>query len=75
MRPIGIGETFCHIIAKAVLVVTRDDIQDVAGSIQHCAGMVAEVKLAVHAVRDCFQCEDTDVVLHVDAGSAFKTLN
>ena len=33
VRPIGIGETPRRIIAKAVLTVTRGDIQDAAGSV------------------------------------------
>ena len=34
VRPIGICETARRIIAKATLSVTRDDLQDVAGSLQ-----------------------------------------
>lgn len=41
VRPIGIGETPCCIIVKAVLAVTRFDIQDAAGSVQLCAGQIA----------------------------------
>ena len=75
VRPIGIGETPRRIIAKAVLTVTRGDIQDTAGSVQLCAGQIAGVEAAVHAVQDCFQQEGTEAVLLVDASNAFNSLN
>ena len=34
VHPIGVGETVRHILAKAILSVTKDDVQDVAGSMQ-----------------------------------------
>ena len=40
IRPIGIGETACRLIAKAILSVIRDDIQVAAGSLQLCAGQL-----------------------------------
>ena len=50
VRPIGFGETSRHIIVKAVLSVTKSDVQDAAGSIQLCAGQIAGAESAVHAV-------------------------
>ena len=41
VRPIGIGELPRRIIARAVLSVLRDDVQDAAGSVQLCAGQIA----------------------------------
>ena len=75
VRPIGIGETPRRIIAKAVLTVTRGDIQDAAGSVQLCAGQIAGVEAAVHAVQECFQQDGTEAVLLVDASNAFNSLN
>ena len=75
VRPIGIGETPRRIIAKAVLTVTRGDIQDTAGSVQLCAGQIAGVEAAVHAVQECFQQDGTEAVLLVDASNAFNSLN
>ena len=75
VRPIGIGDTARRIIAKAVLAVTRPDVQDAAGSVQLCAGQIAGVEAAVHAVRDCFGQDDTEAALLVDASNAFNSLN
>ncbi len=72
VRPIGIGETARRIIAKAVLAVTRADIQDSAGSVQLCAGQIAGVESAVHAVRDCFSEDGTEAAL---LSNAFNSLN
>ncbi len=75
VRPIGIGETSRRIIAKAVLSVTRGDIQDAAGSIQLCAGQITGVESAAHAVQECFKRDDTEAALLVDASNAFNSLN
>ena len=47
VRPIGIGEIPRRIIAKAVLRITRGDIQDAAGALQLSAGQIAGVETAV----------------------------
>ena len=75
VRPIGIGETPRRIIAKAVLSVTRDDIQNAAGSVQLCAGQIAGVEAAVHAVQKSFQQDETEAALLIDASNAFNSLN
>ena len=41
IRPIGIGEVPRRIIAKSVLRVIRDDVQEAAGPLQTCAGYEA----------------------------------
>ena len=51
VRPIGVGDTARRIIAKAILTVTRSDIQDAAGSMQLCAGQIASIEAGIHAVR------------------------
>ena len=75
VRPIGIGEMARRIIAKAVLRITRGDIQDAVGSQQLCAGQISGTEAAVHAVHTLFQRADTDAVLLVDANNAFNSLN
>lgn len=64
-----------RIIAKAILMITRDDILDVAGSLQLCAGQIAGTEAAIHAVRSRFESEDCEALLLVDASNAFNTLN
>ena len=57
----------------------REDIQDVAGSIQLCAGQLGGAEAAVHAVRECFDRDRTEArteaPLLVDASNAFNSLN
>ena len=75
VRPIGIGDTARRIIAKAILTVTKPDIQEAAGSIQLCAGQISGIEAAVHAVDSLFQQDDTEAILLVDASNAFNSLN
>jgi len=52
VRPIGIGDIARQIIAKAILTITRMDIQDAAGSLHLCAGQIcgieAQYMLLIH---------------------------
>ena len=41
VRPIGIGDTARCIIAKAILNITRQDIQETTDSMQFCAGQIS----------------------------------
>ena len=75
VRPIGISEIARRIISKAILRVTKSDIQSAVGSLQLCAGQDAGVEAAVHAMRMIFESESTDGVLLVDASNAFNSLN
>ncbi|KAL5516321.1 hypothetical protein EMCRGX_G001614 [Ephydatia muelleri] len=73
-RPIGIGEAARRIIAKAILHVTREDIQQAAGSLQLCAGQMAGAEAAIHGTNLAFHDQDSDAVLLVDAINAFNLL-
>ncbi len=75
VRPIGVCETVRRIITKAILAVTREDVQEVAGSMQMCAGQAAGAEAGVHGIRESFHDDDTEAVLLVDATNAFNTLN
>ena len=55
--PIRVGDTARCIIAKAILNITRQDVQEAAGSLQLCAGQIAGIEAAVHAVRSFLQSE------------------
>ena len=75
LRPIGIGKTHRRIIAKAVLLITRSDIQDATSPRQLCAGKITNIEEATKGMRAQFSCKDTDAVLMVDATNAFTSLN
>ena len=75
VRPIGIGEVHRRIIAKAILVLLKQDILDVAGPLQVCAGQVSGCEAAIHAMRQTFADEETDGGLLVDAANAFNSIN
>ena len=67
MRPIGVVETVRRIIAKAILSVLKEDIQEAAGSSQLCAGQLSGCKAAVHSVQTLFGSPDTKAAMLVDA--------
>jgi len=73
--PIGVCEGICRIISKAALFVIHSDIQEAAGSRQLCAGKLAVVESAVHAVQSHFLLDDTEGIPLVDASNAFNALN
>jgi len=58
VRPIGIGDTARRIIAKAILTITKTDIQDAAVSVQLCASQISGIEAAVHVVDSLFQQEN-----------------
>ena len=71
MCPIGVGEVVRCILRKALLRIIGQDIQEVAGPLQLCAGCEA----AVHALRRSFESPDCEAVLLVDASNAFNRQN
>ena len=75
VRPIGICKTARRIISKAVLSVAKADLQEAAGSLQLCAGQIARIEAAVHAMKEAFLNDETKAVLLVDASNAFNSLN
>ena len=75
VRPIGVCETSRRIISKAIFYAIKDDIQDVAGSLQLCAGQIAGIEAAIHFMRESFHDESTEAVLLVDASNAFNSVN
>ena len=75
VRPIGIGETMRRIIAKAILSITKHDVEDAVGSLQLCAGQVAGIEAGVHATRHLFESSSSDPALLIDASNAFNSLN
>ena len=75
VRPIGVGEVPRRILAKAVLRIVGQDVEEAAGPLQVCAGQDGGCEAAVHAMRRIFHHPDTEGVLLVDATNAFNTIN
>ena len=73
--PIGIGDKSCRIIAKAVLSITRPDIQDASDCQQLCSGQISEIEAAVYAACQAFVSEECEAALLVDATNAFNSFN
>ena len=67
IRPIGICETHMRIIAKAVLLTTKDDLLDAVGPRQLCTGQIARIEAASY--------QNTETILLINATIAFKSLN
>ena len=75
VRPIGIGEVVRRIIGRAVMRITKYDLQNAVGTIQLCAGQDAGCEAAVHAMERVFADEVTEAMILVDASNAFNCLN
>ena len=54
VRPIGVGETLRRILAKAVIMVTRSDTEDVCGVDQLSAVVKAGMEGAIHPMWEMF---------------------
>ena len=75
VRPIGIGEATRWIIAKAILHVISENVQQAAGSLQLYSGQVVGMEAAIHGMNLAFQDKGSDAVFLVDAINAFNLLN
>ena len=56
-------------------MVVGQDVMDVTGTDQLCAGQPGGCEAGVHAVRAMFQSMECEAVLLVDASNAFNSLN
>ena len=75
VRPIGIGEVVRRIVSRAILGVIGEEIMEVAGTTQLCAGQEAGCEIGVHSMRAIFRDPSTEAILFVDASNAFNLLN
>ena len=75
VRHIGIGETCRRIASKAIPSVISEDVIDVVGPLQPCAGQDNGCEAAVHSIRQLILESDTEALLLVDAENAFNSLN
>ena len=53
----------------------KEDIREVAGSSQLCAGQLSGCEAAVHSVQTLFKSPDTEATMLMDATNAFNSLN
>ena len=75
VRPIGIGEVFRRIVGKAVMMITKHDVQEAAGPLQTCTGLRSGIEASIHFARKVWDEEDTEAIIQVDADNAFNRLN
>ena len=75
VRPIGVAETLRRIMGKAILATISDDIQKAAGSVQLCAGQIAGIEAAIHAMSLAYEDDGVEAAVFVDASNAFNNLN
>jgi hypothetical protein len=78
VRPIGIGETWRRLAAKATLQVAGSDAKELCGIHQLCAGLEAGIEGAIHAIDELwkqFDAEEEWGFLLIDAANAFNELN
>ena len=75
LRPIGVGEVLSRIAGKAVMILLKKDVLQVAGSQQLYGGKVAGSEAAMHAVHDVFNDHNTEGMLLIDAENAFNSIN
>eukprot|EP00919_Chromeraceae_sp_WS-2016_P005969 GHVR01013979.1.p1 GENE.GHVR01013979.1~~GHVR01013979.1.p1 ORF type:complete len:467 (+),score=48.41 GHVR01013979.1:1308-2708(+) len=77
VRPIGIGEALRRLIAKAVLLETKEEAQIACGTIQTCTGLPGGVEATIHTARQ-IHTENKHKgwgILLVDSSNAFNCLN
>ena len=55
--------------------VVKSDVMEASGSLQLCTGQISRTGAAIHAMRNIFDADDTDVILLIDASNAFNSLN
>ena len=75
VRPIGVGEVIGRIIGKCITRVAKQDVINASGAMQVCSGQKSGGEVAIHAMRNIFEADETDAALLVDASNAFNSLN
>ena len=64
-----------RLVSRAILAVIGDEIMEVAGTTQLCAGQEAGCEIGVHSMRAIFRDPSTEAILFVDASNALNVLN
>ena len=66
VRLVGIGEVPRHIIAKCILKVVGNDVQETTGPSQACFGHKPGCEAAIHAMNEIVSLEETEAVIFVN---------
>ena len=56
------------------MYIVKKDVKDAAGSLQVCAVQEAGSKVAIHAIYNVYQQDETEALLLVDAHNAFNSI-
>ena len=75
LRPIGVGKVLRRISGKAVMILLKKDVLQVAGSLQLCEGQVAGSEAAIHEMYDVFNDDNMEGILLIDAENTFNSIN
>lgn len=75
LQATGMAEEHRLITSKVVLSVLCEDVISSVGSAQECARHGVGCEAAVHALHSIFEDENFEVVLLIDAGNGFSTVN
>ena len=75
LRLIGVGELYRRIAEKAVMILLKKDVVQVAGLLYLRGGQVAGSELTIHAMHDIFNDNNMEGILLIDAENAFNSIN
>ena len=75
VRPIGIGEIFRRIITSALIQCFQDEVREIVGPLQTCAGISAGIESAFRSMQKTFNADECQAALFIDAENAFNRLN
>ena len=62
-------------MGKGILETISDDIQKAAGSVQLCAGQIAGIEAAIHAMNTAYEDDGVQAAVFVDVSSASNNPN
>ena len=63
LRPIGVGEVLRRVMGKVFMRTVRNEVQAVDGSLQVCVGQPGGCEAALHAMKECYDEEDSSSIL------------
>ena len=76
--PVGIGDTWRHLLTKSILLVCGKDAKEACSTDQLCAGLEAGIEGTIHSVEHMWkvhQSEEEWGFLLIDACNAFNEGN